>query len=69
MGKAIALSEKVGKSQKNAPVIGVFCAGDPRIDEESRQRCRNIVRMAADILADRVKLPDPDGSGQAAAPV
>ena len=58
MGKATALAEKVQKFDKNTPVIGVFCAGDPRIDSESRQRCRNIVRMAADILADRVKLPD-----------
>ncbi|HET6455428.1 MAG TPA: hypothetical protein VFI02_13575 [Armatimonadota bacterium] len=58
MGKAIALAAKVEKSAKNTPVIGVFCAGDPRIDKESRQRCRNIVSMAADILADRVKLPD-----------
>ncbi len=58
MAKATALADKVQKSGRNMPVIGVFCAGDPRIDEESRQRCRNIVRMAADILADRVKLPD-----------
>jgi len=58
MARAIALSDKVEKSTKNTPVIGVFCAGDPRIDKESRQRCRNIVKMAADILADRVKLPD-----------
>jgi len=35
-------------------VAGVFSAGDPRIDEESRQRCRNIVRMVADRLAERV---------------
>lgn len=58
MGKAITLADKVETPAKNTPVIGVFCAGDPRIDAESRQRCRNIVRMAADVLADRVKLPD-----------
>lgn len=40
------------------PVIGVFATCDPRIDEASRQRCVNIVAMAADILAERVKLPD-----------
>ena len=55
---ATGLAETVEKSEKNVPAIGVFVAGDPRIDAESRQRCRNIVRMAADILADRVKLPD-----------
>jgi L-fucose/D-arabinose isomerase len=58
MGKATALSEAQGSTQRNTPVIGVFVASDPRIDAESRQRCRNIVQMAADILADRVKLPD-----------
>ncbi len=58
MGKAIALPDDVRKPERNTPVIGVFCAGDPRIDSESRQRCRNIVKMTADILADRVKLPD-----------
>ena len=55
---ATGLAETVEKSEKNVPAIGVFVAGDPRIDAKSRQRCRNIVRMAADILADRVKLPD-----------
>ncbi len=58
MAKATQLAENTAKSDKNVPVIGVFCAGDPRIDSDSRQRCRNIVRMAADILADRVKMPD-----------
>ena len=33
------------------PTVGVFCAGDPRIDQESRQRCRNIVRRIADRIA------------------
>jgi L-fucose isomerase len=42
----------------HSPCIGVFATGDPRIDEESRARCVNIVGMVADILADRVKLPD-----------
>ncbi len=58
MEKAIALTESVNAKERNEPVIGVFCAGDPRIDEASRTRCRNIVKMAADILAERVKLPN-----------
>ena len=58
MAKAVALAENVKKIEQNAPVIGVFVAGDPRIDALSRKRCQNIVKMAADILADRVKLPD-----------
>ncbi|MGD0167987.1 MAG: hypothetical protein ABSC51_12000 [Gaiellaceae bacterium] len=56
MDKAIALDQAGGS--RNLPVIGVFAAGDPRIDEESRQRCRNIVAMVADTLAERVTLPD-----------
>lgn len=58
MDKAIALADDVKKIERNNPVIGVFCAGDPRIDEDSRKRCQNIVKMAADILAERVQLPD-----------
>ncbi len=58
MGNAIALSEATGSFQRNAPAIGVFVAGDPRIDAASRQRCRNICQMVADVLAERVKLPD-----------
>jgi hypothetical protein len=32
MARAIALAENVKKAERSAPVIGVFCAGDPRID-------------------------------------
>ncbi len=57
MAQAIALSD-VTTHQRNTPAIGVFLAGDPRIDAESRQRCRNICQMVAGALAERVKLPD-----------
>jgi L-fucose isomerase len=57
MLKAIALSES-STYQRNTPAIGVFVAGDPRIDAESRQRCRNVCQMVAEVLAERVKLPD-----------
>ena len=57
MSKAIALSDST-KYERNTPAIGVFVAGDPRIDAESRQRCVNICKMVADTLAARVKLPD-----------
>ncbi len=46
------------KSSVSAPVIGVFATCDPRVDKPSRQRATNIIRHAADILADRVALPD-----------
>jgi L-fucose isomerase len=58
MGKAIALSDSVSKPERNMPAIGVFAAGDPRVDAESRQRCRNIVQMVAESLAARVQWPD-----------
>lgn len=45
-------------ARPHVPTIGVFATSDPRIDEQSRQRCVNIVEMAANILAERVKLPD-----------
>jgi L-fucose isomerase len=57
MPEAVRLGE-TASLERSTPAIGVFVAGDPRIDEESRQRCRNIVEMAADILAQRVTLPD-----------
>ncbi len=40
------------------PTIGVFATGDPRVDAVSRERCVNIIQMTAEILAERVKLPD-----------
>lgn len=58
MAKATALADSAARMEKNTPAIGVFCAGDPRIDKDSRQRCRNIVRMAADALAGGVRMPD-----------
>lgn len=57
MAKAIALADDVKKFERNMPTIGVFVAGDPRIDADSRKRCQNICRMVADMLADRVALP------------
>ena len=57
MFKAIALSDNA-HYERNTPAIGVFVAGDPRIDAESRQRCRNVCEMVAGVLAERVKLPD-----------
>ena len=46
------------KATPKVPVIGVFATSDPRIDEESRIRCQNIVKMAADIISGAVVLPD-----------
>jgi len=40
------------------PVVGVFATCDPRIDEASRLRSRNIIKHTADIIAENVKTPD-----------
>jgi L-fucose isomerase len=58
MGKAEQLSDSLELKKRNIPVIGVFVPGDPRIDAESRLRCRNIARLTADVLAERVRLPN-----------
>ncbi len=54
---AIRLSDTQAHVAK-APTIGVFATSDPRIDAESRARCVNITEMAANVIAERVKLPD-----------
>ncbi|HAZ64380.1 MAG TPA: hypothetical protein DCZ72_12345, partial [Armatimonadetes bacterium] len=54
---AIRLSERQAHVAR-LPVIGVFAPGDPRVDAESRQRCRNIIQLTAEKLAGQVKLPD-----------
>lgn len=40
------------------PVIGVFTTCDPRIDDDSRTRAANIVKMAAESIAGEVITPD-----------
>ncbi|HQX76722.1 MAG TPA: hypothetical protein PL074_10430, partial [Thermoflexales bacterium] len=57
MPEATRLSS-AAKYQRNQPAIGVFVPGDPRIDADSRLRCQNIAKMVADVLAERVKMPD-----------
>jgi len=41
-----------------AVTFGVFAPCDPRIDDEARTRAGNIVRLVADLVADRVRMPD-----------
>ncbi len=48
----------IRKVTPKVPVIGVFATSDPRIDKESRQRCQNIAKMAADTISGSVVLPD-----------
>jgi len=55
--KAVCLPN-IRKARPRVPVIGVFSPCDPRIDEASRQRARNVVAMVADTISGRVMLPD-----------
>ncbi len=48
----------IKKATPRVPVIGVFATSDPRIDRESRNRCQNIAKMAADTISGSVVLPD-----------
>jgi len=49
---------QVRRGASKVPVIGVFAPCDPRIDEKSRKRCRNITKMVADTISGSVLLPD-----------
>ncbi len=48
----------ISKPGLKIPIIGVFSSGDPRTDESSRTRCRNILKMAANRISGEVVLPD-----------
>ncbi len=43
------------KNEVRIPVLGVFATGDPRIDEDSRKRCRNIIKMVSSKISKAVK--------------
>lgn len=57
MAKAQKLAQPKSTAP-GAPVIGVCATCDPRIDEEARERARNIIAMTAEIVAKRVTMPD-----------
>jgi len=40
------------------PTFGVCATSDPRVDQESRQRCVNIIEMTANVIAEGVHMPD-----------
>ena len=49
---------QIRQAQPKVPVIGVFAPCDPRIDDDSRKRSQNIIRMAAETISGQVVLPD-----------
>ncbi|MDR1520324.1 MAG: hypothetical protein LBU23_09330 [Planctomycetota bacterium] len=56
MAKAKNLGEST-KADVRLPMIGVFATNDPRIDKKFWTRGKNIVKMAAEVIAKGVKLP------------
>ena len=48
----------VKEKQSGLPTLGVFVPCDPRIDDASRKRAFNIGKMTAELLAERLRLPD-----------
>ncbi len=58
MAQATRLSDVADRRARNVPAVGVFVPGDPRIDAASRERCGNIARMVAEVLAERLTMPD-----------
>ena len=48
----------LGKKISGIPTLGVFVPCDPRIDESSRKRAFNIGTMTAQLLRERLRLPD-----------
>ena len=57
MAMATRLPE-TGELPKRKVTFGVFATCDPRIDEASRQRSRNIVQHVAETIAENVRMPD-----------
>jgi len=57
VAEARRLDESAAPSA-GAVTFGVFAPCDPRIDAESRTRAGNIVRLVAELVADRVCMPD-----------
>jgi L-fucose isomerase len=50
--------KRIRNAQPQMPVIGVFAPCDPRIDDDSRLRAANIVKMTAEVICGQVVLPD-----------
>jgi L-fucose/D-arabinose isomerase len=55
--KAQELPE-VKEVKPSVVTFGVCATSDPRVDQQSRERCRNIIKMVADVIAAGVNMPD-----------
>lgn len=56
MHKATELSMNDSAIPANAVTIGVCAAGDPRIDQPSRERCISIIKKMAGAISDRLDM-------------
>ena len=57
----MAKAKKLPSSRKAAPRVvtfGVCAACDPRIDKAARDRTANIIETIAEIIAEKVRMPD-----------
>lgn len=57
----MAQAKKLPLARKNTARVvtfGVCATGDPRIDQAARDRCANIVETIAEIIAEKVTMPD-----------
>ena len=57
MAKATMLSDNI-ETTTSTVTFGVCATCDPRVDDESRVRARNIASMTAEVVAKGVKMPD-----------
>ena len=57
MDKAVQLKEIQSNTRRSNVTIGVCATCDPRVDEDSRVRTKNIIEMIADHLQGKVKVP------------
>jgi L-fucose isomerase len=55
--KPVKLADSIDTADR-AATFGVFATCDPRIAQESRDRCVNIAEMVAGVIADGVTMPD-----------
>jgi len=57
------------EASAQVPTFGVCATSDPRVDEQSRQRCVNIIEMTANVIGEAVQMPDGTPANVAYSPI
>ena len=68
----MAKAKRLAASRKPKPQVftfGVCATGDPRIDDESLRRAGNIIELVAELVAEKVRMPDGAGVNVVYSPV